>query len=75
MKFENINNNNIDHVSKTICKTHLVSVILENAINNGWRVEQQNNKVYILRKKINKLTKKEKNTDELMDVIFDVKNF
>jgi hypothetical protein len=60
---------------KEICKNQIISNIMENAQNMGWNVEKKNKKVYILTKKINKLSKKEQNTDKLVDMILDIRNF
>jgi hypothetical protein len=63
----------MDSVDKLMCKTHLISIIMKNAKNLGWSVEKQTSKVYVLRKNICNLTKKEKNTSTLMDLILDVR--
>ena len=58
----------------SLIKTHLISLIMQNAKNLGWTVEQQTGKVYVLRKNIFNLTKKEKNTSQLIDLILDVRH-
>jgi hypothetical protein len=68
------NNNDISN----ICKNQIISMIVDNARNLGWAVESKKNskkKVLILRKKIDKLTKNEKNTEKLVDLICDIRNF
>jgi hypothetical protein len=60
---------------KEICKNQIISTIMENAQNMGWNVERKNKKVYVLTKKIDKLTKKEQNTDKLVDMILDIRRF
>ena len=64
----------MDSIDKSLIKTHLISIIMENAKNLGWSVEKQTSKVYVLRKNICNLTKKEKNTSELIDLILDVRH-
>lgn len=49
--------------------------ILDNAISLGWIVEKKDNNTFILKKKINELKKYEKNTDKLIDILLDVRNF
>jgi hypothetical protein len=60
---------------KEICKNQIISMIMENATEMGWRVEKKKKNVYILRKKIDKLTKQEKNTEKLVDMILDIRKF
>ncbi len=60
---------------KEICKNQIISTIMENAQNMGWNVEKKNKKVYVLTKKIDNLTKKEKNTNKLVDMILDIRRF
>jgi hypothetical protein len=60
---------------KKECKTQIISMIMENAENLGWNVEKTKKNVYTLRKKENKLTKKEQNTSKLIDMILDIRNF
>ncbi len=60
---------------KEICKNQIISTIMENAQNMGWNVEKKNKKVYVLTKKIDNLTKKEKNTEKLVDMILDIRRF
>jgi hypothetical protein len=49
--------------------------IIKNAIFLGWTVEKQNDNNFILRKKICNLKKNEKNTDTLLDTLFNVQSF
>jgi hypothetical protein len=60
---------------KKICKSQIISMIMENAENMGWSVEKNKKNVYILRKKIENLTKKEQNTEKLVDMILDIRKF
>ena len=60
---------------KKLCKTQIISMIIENAANMGWGVEREKKNVYVLRKKIDKLTKKEQNTEKLVDMILDIRKF
>jgi hypothetical protein len=74
---DNFYNCDINKNIKKMCRKEIISMIINNAKNLGWTVEREkNNKnVYILKKKIDKLTKYEKNTDTLIDMIFDIRNF
>ena len=49
--------------------------ILKNAVFLGWSVEKQNDNNFVLRKKICNLKTNEKNTDTLLDTLFDVRSF
>lgn len=60
---------------RQLYKSNLISMIMRNAKNRGWSVEKKTNKTYILRKKISKLTKKEQNSEKLVDLILDARNF
>ena len=63
----------MDSIDKSLIKTHLISIIMENAKNLGWSVEKQTSKVYVLRKNICDLTKEEENTKKLIDLILDIR--
>lgn len=60
---------------KEICKNQIISMIMENATKMGWRVEKKKKNIYVLRKKIDNLTKKEQNTEKLVDMILDIRKF
>jgi hypothetical protein len=59
----------------TNIKEQMISMILKNAINLGWNIEQESSKVYILKKKVHLLTKNEISTEDLVDTILDINKF
>lgn len=70
-----LSSNNDDLNYKNECRKQIISMIMQNATNMGWNVEKNKNNVYTLRKKIKLLSKKEKNTEKLVDMFFDINNF
>jgi hypothetical protein len=63
-----------------VAKNQIISMILNNAHNLGWKIKQnkknKNKKnVFILTKNINNFSNNEKNNDDLIDTICDITKF
>lgn len=73
-KFQKAQNKNNINIKKE-CKNQIISMILDNAANMGWNVKKNKKNVYTFKKKIIDLTKNEQNTNKLVDMFFDIRNF
>jgi hypothetical protein len=60
---------------KTVCKDQIISMIMKNAEKMGWRIKQKKSNVFVLKKNINKMSEKEHDTENLVDMILDINNF
>jgi hypothetical protein len=54
---------------KKLIKNHMILIAVENAKKLGWFVEKKTKKVLILKKNIDQLSSRDKNTEELIDHI------
>ncbi|ATZ80572.1 hypothetical protein BMW23_0525 [Bodo saltans virus] len=62
-------NMNID-IEDYNLKFKIISLIINNALNLGWNVEQTKNNVFVLRKKKDQLTVNEQSTEMMLDNLF-----
>lgn len=53
-------------------KDSMMNKIINNASVHGWRIEKQHSNIYVLKKRICDLLDNEKNTENLIDSIFNI---
>ncbi len=69
-----MNSEDSQSIKSTINATIKLNII-KNAIRKGWSVEKKDKSTFILTKKVNVLGSDEKNTDNLIDTLLDIKHF